>query len=139
MSTYQFHVICPCLYQYFVDHQCCLLFPLSANISVNFTEFLLNCSKCQFIIWWAGLMRGAVTIALSYNQASTWFNFVPCWKFCLNQTFDLRCFQVQFSKSEIASAENSALMITSTIILVLFSTVVGFHVDVHNKNCIRIT
>ncbi|KAL5068709.1 hypothetical protein RYX36_019596 [Vicia faba] len=53
--------------------------------------------RSQFIIWWAGLMRGAVTIALSYNQ---------------------------FSKSEIASAEDSALMITSTIILVLFSTVV---------------
>ncbi|KAI5398467.1 hypothetical protein KIW84_064019 [Lathyrus oleraceus] len=33
-------------------------------------------------------------------------------------------FRSQFSKSEIASAENSALMITSTIILVLFSTVV---------------
>ncbi|XP_058761346.1 sodium/hydrogen exchanger 1-like [Vicia villosa] len=53
--------------------------------------------RSQFIIWWAGLMRGAVTIALSYNQ---------------------------FSKSEIASAEDYALMITSTIILVLFSTVV---------------
>ncbi|XP_027189309.1 sodium/hydrogen exchanger 1-like isoform X4 [Cicer arietinum] len=53
--------------------------------------------RSQFIIWWAGLMRGAVTIALSYNQ---------------------------FSKSEIASTEDSALMITSTIILVLFSTVV---------------
>lgn len=53
--------------------------------------------RSQFIIWWAGLMRGAVTIALSYNQ---------------------------FSRSDIASAEDSALMITSTIILVLFSTVV---------------
>ncbi|XP_045791987.1 sodium/hydrogen exchanger 1-like [Trifolium pratense] len=67
---------------------------------------LANCTKTrestkiefrsQFIIWWAGLMRGAVTIALSYNQ---------------------------FSKSKMASAEDS-LMITSTIILVLFSTVV---------------
>ncbi|KAL3538008.1 hypothetical protein ACH5RR_001374 [Cinchona calisaya] len=27
--------------------------------------------KKQFIIWWAGLIRGAVTIALSYNQFST--------------------------------------------------------------------
>ncbi|GAU46236.1 hypothetical protein TSUD_34210 [Trifolium subterraneum] len=40
-----------------------------------------------------------------------------------SQAFDQRCFQMQFSKSEIASAEDS-LMITSTIILVLFSTVV---------------
>ncbi|KAK8712564.1 hypothetical protein V6N13_147801 [Hibiscus sabdariffa] len=48
----------------------------------------------QFIMWWAGLMRGAVTIALSYNQ---------------------------FSNSE---NKDSALMITCTIIVVLFSTVV---------------
>ncbi|KAK9919741.1 hypothetical protein M0R45_028321 [Rubus argutus] len=26
--------------------------------------------RSQFIMWWAGLMRGAVTIALSYNQVS---------------------------------------------------------------------
>lgn len=51
----------------------------------------------QFIIWWAGLMRGAVTIALSYNQ---------------------------FANSDKTSTEDSALMITSTIIVVLFSTVV---------------
>ncbi|KAL5768451.1 hypothetical protein ACOSP7_014998 [Xanthoceras sorbifolium] len=50
----------------------------------------------QFIMWWAGLMRGAVTIALSYNQ---------------------------FSGSENTSPD-SALMITCTIIVVLFSTVV---------------
>lgn len=52
--------------------------------------------KQQFIVWWAGLMRGAVTVALSYNQ---------------------------FSSSGTESHERS-LMITSTIIVVLFSTVV---------------
>ncbi|XP_065622700.1 sodium/hydrogen exchanger 1 [Quercus suber] len=51
----------------------------------------------QFIIWWAGLMRGAVTIALSYNK---------------------------FANSNKTLTEDSALMITSTIIVVLFSTVV---------------
>ncbi|KAJ8622606.1 hypothetical protein MRB53_031135 [Persea americana] len=51
----------------------------------------------QFIIWWAGLMRGAVTIALSYNE---------------------------FSSSSSTIEQDSALMITSTIIIVLFSTVV---------------
>ncbi|KAK8508875.1 hypothetical protein V6N13_090827 [Hibiscus sabdariffa] len=51
----------------------------------------------QFIMWWAGLMRGAVTIALSYNQ---------------------------FSNSENKETDDSALMITSTMIVVLFSTVV---------------
>ncbi|XP_050381222.1 sodium/hydrogen exchanger 1-like [Argentina anserina] len=51
----------------------------------------------QFIMWWAGLMRGAVTIALSYNQ---------------------------FADSTTTTAEDYALMITSTIIVVLFSTVV---------------
>ncbi|XP_044470105.1 sodium/hydrogen exchanger 1-like isoform X1 [Mangifera indica] len=48
----------------------------------------------QFIMWWAGLMRGAVTIALSYSE---------------------------FSSSDTKS---SALMITCTIIVVLFSTMV---------------
>ncbi|KAG2694890.1 hypothetical protein I3760_08G165000 [Carya illinoinensis] len=51
----------------------------------------------QFIIWWAGLMRGAVTIALSYNR---------------------------FASSDNTSTQDSALMITCTIIVVLFSTVV---------------
>ncbi|KAI3440410.1 Na_H_Exchanger domain-containing protein [Psidium guajava] len=50
----------------------------------------------QFIIWWAGLMRGAVTIALSYSE---------------------------FASSSDTSPQDS-LMITSTIIVVLFSTVV---------------
>ncbi|KAH7543122.1 hypothetical protein FEM48_Zijuj02G0149700 [Ziziphus jujuba var. spinosa] len=51
----------------------------------------------QFIMWWAGLMRGAVTIALSYSK---------------------------FAESKKVSTQDSALMITSTIIVVLFSTVV---------------
>ncbi|XP_031493576.1 sodium/hydrogen exchanger 2-like isoform X1 [Nymphaea colorata] len=51
----------------------------------------------QFIIWWAGLMRGAVTMALSYNH---------------------------FTTSGSTSVPSNALMITSTIIVVLFSTVV---------------
>ncbi|KAG6536471.1 hypothetical protein ZIOFF_001528 [Zingiber officinale] len=50
----------------------------------------------QFVIWWAGLMRGAVTIALSYNQ---------------------------FSSS--STSKEYAFMITTTIIIVLFSTVVS--------------
>lgn len=52
--------------------------------------------KQQFIMWWAGLMRGAVTIALSYNQFASYMRRSP----------------------------ESALMITSTIIVVLFSTIV---------------
>ncbi|XP_048325285.2 sodium/hydrogen exchanger 1 isoform X2 [Ziziphus jujuba] len=51
----------------------------------------------QFIMWWAGLMRGAVTIALSYSK---------------------------FAESKKVSTQDSALMITSTIIVVLFSTLV---------------
>ncbi|XP_010279028.1 PREDICTED: sodium/hydrogen exchanger 1-like [Nelumbo nucifera] len=51
----------------------------------------------QFIIWWAGLMRGAVTIALSYNE---------------------------FAGSSSTATADYALMITSTIIVVLFSTLV---------------
>ncbi|XP_047337593.1 sodium/hydrogen exchanger 1-like [Impatiens glandulifera] len=54
----------------------------------------------QFIIWWAGLMRGAVTIALSYNEFSS------------------------SSSSDETSSHEHALMVTSTITVVLFSTVV---------------
>ncbi|XP_057515088.1 sodium/hydrogen exchanger 2-like [Amaranthus tricolor] len=50
----------------------------------------------QFIIWWAGLMRGAVTVALSYNAFS--------------------------SGSGVPVSSERALMISCTLIVVLFST-----------------
>ncbi|XP_042395704.1 sodium/hydrogen exchanger 2-like [Zingiber officinale] len=56
--------------------------------------------KQQVIIWWAGLMRGAVSIALAYNK---------------------------FTKSGHTQQRGNAFMITSTITVVLFSTMVfGF-------------
>lgn len=74
------------------------IFPL-ANI-LNYVRRSKN-TKIEFrqqcIMWWAGLMRGSITIALSYNQ---------------------------FSNTHSSSTEDAALMITSTIIVVLFSTVV---------------
>ncbi|CAB4316007.1 unnamed protein product [Prunus armeniaca] len=51
----------------------------------------------QVIIWWAGLMRGAVSIALAYNQ---------------------------FTRSGHTQLRPNAILITSTITVVLFSTVV---------------
>ncbi|KAJ8491504.1 hypothetical protein OPV22_013225 [Ensete ventricosum] len=53
--------------------------------------------KQQVTIWWAGLMRGAVSIALAYNQ---------------------------FTRSGHTQLRGNAFMITSTITVVLFSTVV---------------
>ncbi|KAG6748511.1 hypothetical protein POTOM_048437 [Populus tomentosa] len=53
--------------------------------------------KQQIVIWWAGLMRGAVSMALAYNQ---------------------------FTRSGHTQLEGNAIMITSTITVVLFSTVV---------------
>ncbi|KAK6940916.1 Cation/H+ exchanger [Dillenia turbinata] len=53
--------------------------------------------KQQVTIWWAGLMRGAVSVALAYSQ---------------------------FAKSGHTSRPGNAIMITSTITVVLFSTVV---------------
>ncbi|XP_065863566.1 sodium/hydrogen exchanger 1-like isoform X2 [Euphorbia lathyris] len=53
--------------------------------------------KQQVTIWWAGLMRGAVSMALAYNQ---------------------------FTSSDFTQLRGSAIMITSTITVVLFSTVV---------------
>ncbi|KAE8010106.1 hypothetical protein FH972_006499 [Carpinus fangiana] len=51
----------------------------------------------QVIIWWAGLMRGAVSMALAYNQ---------------------------FTRAGHTQLRPNAIMITSTITVVLFSTVV---------------
>ncbi|XP_058077935.1 sodium/hydrogen exchanger 1 isoform X2 [Magnolia sinica] len=53
--------------------------------------------KQQVTIWWAGLMRGAVSMALAYNQ---------------------------FTRSGHTQLPGNAIMITSTITVVLFSTVV---------------
>ncbi|MED6198881.1 Sodium/hydrogen exchanger 2 [Stylosanthes scabra] len=74
------------------------VFPI-ANIT-NCIKTIGSCKiefRSQFIIWWAGLMRGAVTIALTYNR---------------------------FQKSNDTTSQECALMITSTIIVVLFSTLV---------------
>nr|AHY19033.1 Na+/H+ antiporter [Suaeda pruinosa] len=51
----------------------------------------------QIVIWWAGLMRGAVSMALAYNQ---------------------------FTRSGHTQLRGNAIMITSTITVVLFSTMV---------------
>ncbi|KAF8394506.1 hypothetical protein HHK36_020716 [Tetracentron sinense] len=53
--------------------------------------------KQQITIWWAGLMRGAVSMALAYNQ---------------------------FTMAGHTQLRGNAIMITSTITVVLFSTVV---------------
>eukprot|EP00262_Sarcandra_glabra_P002628 TRINITY_DN13031_c0_g1_i1.p1 TRINITY_DN13031_c0_g1~~TRINITY_DN13031_c0_g1_i1.p1 ORF type:complete len:548 (+),score=48.85 TRINITY_DN13031_c0_g1_i1:364-2007(+) len=53
--------------------------------------------KQQITIWWAGLMRGAVSMALAYNQ---------------------------FTRSGHTQLQGNAIMITSTITVVLFSTMV---------------
>ncbi|KAJ0013860.1 hypothetical protein Pint_20638 [Pistacia integerrima] len=53
--------------------------------------------KQQVVIWWSGLMRGAVSMALAYNQ---------------------------FTRSGHTQLRANAIMITSTITVVLVSTVV---------------
>ncbi|XP_022150190.1 sodium/hydrogen exchanger 2-like [Momordica charantia] len=53
--------------------------------------------KQQVTIWWAGLMRGAVSLALAYNQ---------------------------FANSGHTQLQGNAIMITSTITIVLFTNVV---------------
>ncbi|KAH6808779.1 sodium hydrogen exchanger 2 [Perilla frutescens var. frutescens] len=53
--------------------------------------------KQQITVWWAGLMRGAVSMALAYNQ---------------------------FTRAGHTTERGNAIMITSTITVVLFSTVV---------------
>ncbi|GMG99655.1 hypothetical protein Nepgr_001495 [Nepenthes gracilis] len=61
----------------------------SSTSQINFRQ--------QIIIWWAGLMRGAVSMALAYNQ---------------------------FTRAGHTQLRGNAIMITSTISVVLVSTVV---------------
>ncbi|KAI4307932.1 hypothetical protein L6164_031056 [Bauhinia variegata] len=79
------------------------VFPLSAfsNYMNRRAERTSNITlKHQIIIWWAGLMRGAVSIALAFKQ---------------------------FTYSGVTSDPAKATMITNTIVVVLFSTLVfGF-------------
>ncbi|XP_061348468.1 sodium/hydrogen exchanger 1 isoform X2 [Gastrolobium bilobum] len=74
------------------------IFPLSflSNLIKKSSNEKISLRQ-QVIIWWAGLMRGAVSMALAYNQ------------FTLSGHTELR---------------SSAIMITSTITVVLVSTVV---------------
>ncbi|PIA44619.1 hypothetical protein AQUCO_01700305v1 [Aquilegia coerulea] len=76
------------------------VFPLSflSNLKKSESE-KINFNQ-QVTIWWAGLMRGAVSMALAYKQ---------------------------FTLSGHTQQQENAMMITSTITVVLFSTVVfGF-------------
>ncbi|KAK8682796.1 hypothetical protein V6N13_055170 [Hibiscus sabdariffa] len=74
------------------------VFPLSfiSNLTKKASHEKIH-FKQQVTIWWAGLMRGAVSMALAYNQ---------------------------FTSSGHTQMRGNAMMITSTISVVLFSTVV---------------
>lgn len=73
------------------------VFPLSFLSNLRKPENGKINLKQQVTIWWAGLMRGAVSMALAYKQ---------------------------FTLSGHTQLQDNALMITSTITVVLFSTVV---------------
>ncbi|XP_078443397.1 Na+/H+ (sodium hydrogen) exchanger 3 isoform X2 [Wolffia australiana] len=76
------------------------VFPLSAlsnHMSSTSYDRSSITFKHQIIIWWAGLMRGAVSIALAFNQ---------------------------FTDSGVTWNPVHATMITSTLVVVLFSTLV---------------
>ncbi|XAR54599.1 hypothetical protein NMG60_11029810 [Bertholletia excelsa] len=74
------------------------VFPLSflSNLARKSQHEKINL-KQQVTIWWAGLMRGAVSMALAYNK---------------------------FTSGGYTELRGNAIMITSTITVVLFSTVV---------------
>ncbi|CAL9751507.1 unnamed protein product [Musa acuminata subsp. burmannicoides] len=78
------------------------VFPLSilSNYISSHSETSLITLRHQVVIWWAGLMRGAVSIALAFSQ---------------------------FAHSGVTWDPVYATMITSTMVVVLFSTLVfGF-------------
>ncbi|XP_052208075.1 sodium/hydrogen exchanger 2-like isoform X2 [Diospyros lotus] len=74
------------------------IFPLSflSNLTKKIPQEKIEI-KQQVTIWWAGLMRGAVSMALAYTQ---------------------------FTRGGHTQLPGNAMMITSTITVVLFSTVV---------------
>nr|UFP37805.1 NHX3 [Lonicera japonica] len=74
------------------------VFPLSflSNLAKKTPQERISIRQ-QVIIWWAGLMRGAVSMALAYNK---------------------------FTSAGHTHLRGNAIMITSTITVVLFSTVV---------------
>nr|XP_027116091.1 sodium/hydrogen exchanger 2-like isoform X2 [Coffea arabica] len=74
------------------------VFPLSllSNLTKKSPEEKIH-FKQQVTIWWAGLMRGAISMALAYNQ---------------------------FTRAGYTKLPGNSIMITSTITVVLFSTVV---------------
>nr|GEY91794.1 sodium/hydrogen exchanger 2-like [Tanacetum cinerariifolium] len=76
----------------------CFVFPLSflSNLTKKNQHEKITIRQ-QVLIWWAGLMRGAVSMALAYNQ---------------------------FTRSGHTQLHGNAIMITSTITVVLFSTMV---------------
>ena len=49
-----------------------LKIPILVATPVKICSVFTNYCNFQFIIWWAGLMRGAVTVALSYNAVDTY-------------------------------------------------------------------
>ncbi|KAK4370498.1 hypothetical protein RND71_009973 [Anisodus tanguticus] len=67
------------------------------EVAIMILMAYLSYMVAEFTIWWAGLMRGAVSMALPYNQ---------------------------FTKGGHTQLRGNAIMITSTITVVIFSTVV---------------
>ncbi|KAI3703029.1 hypothetical protein L6452_28783 [Arctium lappa] len=88
----------------------------------------------QMVIWWAGLMRGAVSVALAFKQAF----------FC---NISVLFCNSHFTHSGVTLDPTNATMITTTIVIVLFSTVVfGFltkplidHLLPPNSNTTRVS
>ncbi|XP_048235391.1 sodium/hydrogen exchanger 4 isoform X4 [Ricinus communis] len=93
--------ICSTLVMLVLLGRAAFVFPLSGFSNfMNRGRTSLITFKQQVIIWWAGLMRGAVSIALAYKQ---------------------------FTFSGVTSNPVNAAMVTTTIIVVLFTTMVfGF-------------
>ncbi|KAH9652128.1 Sodium/hydrogen exchanger 4 [Citrus sinensis] len=84
----------------------------------------------QVVIWWAGLMRGAVSIALAFKQVCFCsLRMVVAISFSCKIggmwfAESIITWLVKFTYSGVTSDPDSATMITATIIIVLFTTLV---------------
>lgn len=81
-------------------------------------------SLLQVIIMWAGLMRGAVSVALAFKQVCVACMLVSLMELDVLLTLQRITCLLQFTSSGVTGNPLHATMITSTIVVVLFSTLV---------------
>lgn len=97
----------------------CLMREMTGNVCYWAEEEIVF---LQVVIWWAGLMRGAVSIALAFKQVFPWF--LTAYIISVLVIISSACLSMQYTHSGVTWESVNATMVLTTIIVVLFSTMV---------------